>query len=84
MITHEKLRVFEKYRGDMDDWARLGTPEEKHLLKDDDWYEISGVIRQLAILKLGLASTPHYAGIQELLSLQVPDHATQLRLRALA
>jgi hypothetical protein len=84
VITHEKLRVFEKYHGDMDDWARLGTPEEKLLLKDDDWYEISGVIQQLAILKKGLASSPHCAGIQEMLALQVPDFNTQRRLRDLA
>jgi hypothetical protein len=30
MITPEKLRIYQRYRGDIDGWARIGIPEESN------------------------------------------------------
>jgi hypothetical protein len=84
VITPEKLRVFEKYHGNVDAWARLATQDEKELLKDEDWYEISNVIQHLAILKKRLASPDNDEAINQILALQVGDSNTQRRLLALA
>lgn len=84
MITAEKLKVFEKYLGSVDAWARLGSPEEKELLKDADWYNISNAIQHLTILKKGLASPQDNEVINQVLAQQSGDSHTQRRLLALS
>jgi hypothetical protein len=56
MITEDKLKIFERYDGDSDSWARNGSEKEKVVMTDDDWYIIESLIQDLFLVKNGLAS----------------------------
>ena len=54
MITKEKISIYKKFGGDSDAWARIGTPEEKKIMSDDDWYIIDSLIQDIIISKTNL------------------------------
>jgi hypothetical protein len=56
MITKDKIRIFNKYDGNIDSWARSGSKKEKLIISDDDWYIISTHIQDLFLVKKGLTS----------------------------
>lgn len=57
MITEDKIKVFKRYDGDIDSWARSGSKKEKSIMTDEDWYVIDGFIQDLSMVKKGLASS---------------------------
>jgi hypothetical protein len=56
MITREKLRIYEKYDGDIDAWARASTLRDKSSITDQDWHSIDQILQSLLIVQSGLAS----------------------------
>lgn len=56
MITQDKIKIYIRYRGDIDSWARGGSKKEKLIMLDNDWYIISEFIQDFNIVKKGLAS----------------------------
>jgi hypothetical protein len=56
MITEDKLKIFERYDGNSDSWARNSSEKEKVVMTDDDWYIIESLIQDLFLVKNGLAS----------------------------
>ena len=50
MITEEKLRIFERYDGDVDDWQRRGSIE-RELISDQDWIDIAHLRHRLWLQK---------------------------------
>lgn len=48
-ITLEKLKVYQKFSGDIDGWARMGSSEEKENMSDEDWYIIDGLIMDIKL-----------------------------------
>lgn len=55
MITREKLRIYEKFGGDIDGWARTSQLSERSIT-DQDWHSIDEVLQSLLIVQSGLAS----------------------------
>jgi hypothetical protein len=56
MINENKLKIFEKYDGDIDSWVRSGSKKEKSIMTDGDWYNIDAFIQDLSLVKKGLTS----------------------------
>lgn len=56
MITKEKLKIFMKYDGNIDDWARRSTKNEKAVMSDNDWRVIESLVQDIFLAKKGLAS----------------------------
>ncbi len=56
MITKDKVRLFDKYDGDVDSWARSGSKKEKSMMADGDWHVIEGFVHDLFLVTKGLAS----------------------------
>ncbi|WP_316798406.1 hypothetical protein [Pedobacter frigidisoli] len=56
MITEEKIRIYKYYKGDIDGWARLGTPEQKSEMIDQDWLMIEDLIQSIRLFRKGRAS----------------------------
>ena len=56
MITRNKLKIFKKYSGDIDGWARFGNKSELELMSDDDWKLIDELLQSLESVKKGLVS----------------------------
>jgi hypothetical protein len=55
MITREKLRIYEKFGGDIDGWARTSKLSEQSIT-DQDWRLIDEILQSLVIVQSGLAS----------------------------
>lgn len=60
MLTLTKIRVYRKYGGDIDGFARAKNPKDYSLVTDDEWLLIDSLIQKLALVKNGKAS-PEYA-----------------------
>lgn len=56
MITQDKIKIYKKYSGDIDSWARGGSKKEKLVMKDNDWYIIDVLIQDLTLVNKGLTS----------------------------
>ncbi|MCA0236110.1 MAG: hypothetical protein LCH81_06985 [Bacteroidetes bacterium] len=56
MITKEKIKIYKRYGGDIDGWARSGSRKEKSVMNDNDWYIIDGLLQDLTLAKKGLTS----------------------------
>ena len=56
MITEYKIILYNKYSGDIDEWARNNSKKELSIMSDDDWFLIDGFIQDLTLVKNGLAS----------------------------
>lgn len=60
MLTLTKIRVYRKYSGDIDGFARAKNQEDCALITDDEWYLIDSLAQKLFLVKNGKAS-PEYA-----------------------
>lgn len=56
MITLEKIKIYKRYSGDIDSWAKSGSKKEKLFINDDDWHAIDGLIQDFYLMKNGLTS----------------------------
>lgn len=57
MITTEKLKIFDKYKGDIDAFARIGRETEKTVLTDNDWQLIDSFKQDIELINKGLSSS---------------------------
>ena len=48
-ITKQQLIVYQKYAGDDDGLARVGTPQEKALYAPSEWSQIRDLIQMLTV-----------------------------------
>lgn len=56
MITQDKIKIYKRYKGDIDSWARSGSKKEKSIMEDNDWYIIDDLIQDLYLVRKGLTS----------------------------
>jgi hypothetical protein len=56
-ITQEKLKIFKKYEGDEDRFARDGSRREKELFQLEDWTLITDFQQRLEMIEKGLTSS---------------------------
>lgn len=56
MITSSKLRVFKRYKGDGDMFARSASSEERKLVSDREWELIDLLLQDAAVINRGLGS----------------------------
>ena len=80
MITDGKLTVYQRFRGDVDTWARVATPHEKALMPDEDWADISGILLRLAIAKSGHAADAYEAETNRIIAAKVENEGVAKRL----
>lgn len=55
MITKEKLKIFEEYKGNVEDWL-LTSKDKETLMKDTDWVLIKEIVQRLCAVAKGKAS----------------------------
>ncbi|WP_150087011.1 hypothetical protein [Adhaeribacter rhizoryzae] len=56
MITKEHVRIFDKYLGDDDGFARCSTSHEKEYFQKGEWELIVSILQDLALVNNELAS----------------------------
>lgn len=57
MITTDKLKIFDKYKGDNDAFARVGRETEKTILTDSEWHLINSFKQDIELINKGLSSS---------------------------
>lgn len=57
MITQDKIKIFRKYDGDIDSWARSATKKERMIMSNEDWYIIDSLVQDLTLSIKSLSST---------------------------
>ncbi len=56
MITTEKIDIYNRYKGDIDAFARSGLIHEKMLINDSEWYFIESLLSDLKLISNDLTS----------------------------
>ena len=56
MITELKIKIYKKYKGDIDSWVRSGSKNEKLAINDNEWYLIDNFLQEIHLVKNELAS----------------------------
>jgi hypothetical protein len=73
VITKEMLRIYQRFRGDVDGFSRGGTRLEKAAMPDDAWGEIGVLLQSLGMVERGLASPVFAAEVDASLSRLAAD-----------
>lgn len=55
MITIEKIKIFDRYVGDIDSFARSGRDHEKKLLNNNEWFLIDNFYQDIELISKKLA-----------------------------
>lgn len=84
MITKDKIKVYKRYNGDIDSWARSGSKKEKSIVTDEDWYVIDGLIQDLSLVRKGLASSDFTENLNVKLKEMCDSESTVNQLKKLA
>lgn len=84
MITIDKIKIYKRFNGDVDGWARIGTTEVKSIMNDDDWFLIDGFIQDISLVKKCLASDSFMKSINERLKENCDTDETIQAIKELA
>lgn len=64
MITREKLKLFQKYGGDLDHWSRMNGSKEP-ILSYEEWIELERIMQDLVIIRNGLAADSYAKAVED-------------------
>jgi hypothetical protein len=84
MLTLPKLKIYTRFDGDIDGWARAGTQKEKTIMTDDDWFAIDGFIDDICLAKKGFASEEFSQTLKERLIRDCSDEDVIVELYRMA
>jgi len=84
MITEEKIKIYTRYKGDIDGWARTSRKKEQNVMEDSDWYLIEALIQDIQLVKKGLASSVYSNNVNEKLTSNCDSVETIKKLKAIA
>jgi hypothetical protein len=56
MITIEKLKIYQHFRGDVDGWVRTGSEKDKYIIKNTDWFLIDSLIQDIFLIRKDLVA----------------------------
>jgi hypothetical protein len=81
MLTVAKLAVLMKYQWNLRQFHKQGTPEEKELVADLDWDDLSEILNDLKLYHKKLVSAEYAKKIHaELLAVCADEETTQTLL----
>jgi len=73
MITEQKLKIYKKYKGDIDHFARSGRVKERSIFNDRDWHQILELHQGFLLISKGKASKEFENNYQDLLKNYIND-----------
>ena len=56
MITLEKLKIYNKYSGNIESWDRFGKKKDKGFLEYEEWELIDELVQNIELVEKGLVS----------------------------
>jgi Spy/CpxP family protein refolding chaperone len=84
MITVAKIKVYQRFAGDIDGFARGGTPAEKGAITGEEWSQIEQLLQRLSLMKNMPVADSYRSETTQLLSASVSDEAALAELNKLA
>ncbi len=84
MLTLEKLRIYERFNGDIDGWVRMKSSMPSSEMTDADWHLLDALITDLRIAASGQASQSFRRELNERLQTEIADDEVRTELHALA
>jgi hypothetical protein len=83
MLTYNKIKLYIKFKGDIDGWARANKqPSEE--MSDKDWFLIEGLIQDIVLVQRGLASIDFANNLTQRLEVECDGKETIQQLEKLA
>lgn len=77
MITIEKIKIWEKFEGDIDGFSIVGSTEDKETISDSEWYEIDKFVQRLHSEYKALSSVDFNIETKRLMKLAVERDAIE-------
>lgn len=59
MITKDKIKIYSKYKGDIDMFARVANKTEEKTISTKDWYLIDDLLQDLILINSGKTSSSY-------------------------
>ncbi len=84
MITEKKIKIFKRYDGNLDNWARSCSKKEQSAIDDDDWYVIDSLIQDLSLVSKGITSEGYNNTLNEKLRENCDSKETVSELKKMA
>ena len=84
MLTLDKLRVYQRFDGDLEGWARTTGGRDDSGMRDEDWFLIDALLQGLTLVASGHATQPFATALEQRLLDADTDAVTRQALRALA
>jgi hypothetical protein len=81
MITYKKIELFKKFNGDIDHFARAGSPQEKMNISDKDWALIDSFLQDLTLVEKGLAAEGFAISLDIRLKANIDDESVLQHLK---
>ena len=83
MLTLEKLKIYRRFGGDIDGWARASSPGETSGMTDEDWSLIDELRQGMSIVSSGQASEDFAKSVERRLLASAADEWVRQELREL-
>ncbi len=84
MITQEKVKIYNRFQGDIDGWARRGSKKEKSIMSDVDWSLIDSLVQDIRLIQKELTSKEFSDALQIRLSENCNNPETISQLEKIA
>lgn len=84
MITKDKSKIFDRYDGDIDSWARSESKKDKLNMTDSDWHIIDSLIQDLCLVRQKLSSPGFNNALDNKLKESCEDEPTIAQLKRIA
>lgn len=82
MLTIDKLKMYRRFNGDIDGFARSKV-DDRSGITDEDWRVIDELRQALFLVRSGQAASEFAASLEQRLSSVAADDATRQALREL-
>jgi hypothetical protein len=60
MITLHKIKIFDRYGGNIDGLLRVGRDQEKMLFDNNDWSMLASFYQDIVLIKSGLVAQAYF------------------------
>ncbi len=81
MITSDKLELYRKYSGNIENWDRFGKKKDRLLLEYEEWELIDELLSGLELIEKGLVSEGYQLRILEKVNESCDSDKTRQELK---
>lgn len=76
MIYPEQIKIYIRYAGDVDRFVLCASPEEKEIMKDNDFGKIQSLVQDIILMRRNLSSQEYIQNTRKILADNYIDSET--------